>query len=403
MGLLGYNGLAFQATTGCGLVYPALWVKSSIFEVEVSFDVLTNWDDFEGVEPSSVPVTVGEMYGVLPDLGDREGYTFDGWFTAAVDGTLVTSATMVTEVENHVLFAQWSEVEAVTVTVSFDVSAWEECPSEFPPVDVTVGEMYGDDLPDLSEVVWTGHTFDGWFTEKVGGDLVTVETLVPDDGDHTLFAQWSVQTFEVRFVDWNDALLKSEFVEYGKSATAPANPSRSGYTFDGWSSAFNNVVSDLTVRAQYRQNSGSSGGSSSNKPSTPSTSDTSPPPTETPPEPPYEAVETWALSSLILSVAGVVLAILLVVCVLLQKKCGAEQQQKVNAKSQQCLTLGFIVTIVLSIAGVIVFFLTEDINLDMGIFNKWTVANAIIFIAEIITIMLYTKIRVLRQNRWVET
>ncbi|MBR0136457.1 MAG: InlB B-repeat-containing protein, partial [Clostridia bacterium] len=39
------------------------------------------------------------------------------------------------------------------------------------------------------------------------------------------------------------------------AATAPADPSRAGYTFTGWDVDFSNVTSNLTVTAQYEQNS----------------------------------------------------------------------------------------------------------------------------------------------------
>ena len=60
-------------------------------------------------------------------------------------------------------------------------------------------------------------------------------------------------TYTVTFVDYNGTELKKETVESGKSATAPADPSRGGYRFTGWDVAFNNVTTDLTVTATYTQ------------------------------------------------------------------------------------------------------------------------------------------------------
>ena len=62
-------------------------------------------------------------------------------------------------------------------------------------------------------------------------------------------------TYTVTFVDYNGTELKVETVERGNSATAPANPTRNGYTFAGWDKTFDNVTCDLTVTATYTKNS----------------------------------------------------------------------------------------------------------------------------------------------------
>ncbi|MCL1810884.1 MAG: CehA/McbA family metallohydrolase [Methanomassiliicoccaceae archaeon] len=61
-------------------------------------------------------------------------------------------------------------------------------------------------------------------------------------------------TYTVTFKDWDGTILKTQTVEEGSNATAPANPSRAGYTFAGWDRTFSNVTGDLTVNARYTQN-----------------------------------------------------------------------------------------------------------------------------------------------------
>ncbi len=57
--------------------------------------------------------------------------------------------------------------------------------------------------------------------------------------------------YTVTFKDHDGKALKTEEVEHGNAATAPADPTREGYTFTGWDVAFDNVTGDLTVIAQY--------------------------------------------------------------------------------------------------------------------------------------------------------
>ena len=59
------------------------------------------------VDPTSKTVTFGEPYGELP-VPTRKGYTFDGWYTEAEDGTVVTADTTVTATTDHTLYAHWT-------------------------------------------------------------------------------------------------------------------------------------------------------------------------------------------------------------------------------------------------------------------------------------------------------
>ena len=69
--------------------------------------------------------------------------------------------------------------------------------------------------------------------------------------DHmTVTAQYQINRYRVRFFDDN-TLLKTDSVEYQSAAIAPANPYHEGYTFTGWDQAFDSITSDLDVYAQY--------------------------------------------------------------------------------------------------------------------------------------------------------
>ena len=42
-------------------------------------------------------------------------------------------------------------------------------------------------------------------------------------------------TYTIRFLDWDNTVLKTETVVAGGTPTPPSNPTRSGYTFNSWS------------------------------------------------------------------------------------------------------------------------------------------------------------------------
>ena len=69
--------------------------------------------------------------------------------------------------------------------------------------------------------------------------------------DMTITALYQINRYQVRFYDWNETLLKTDSVDYQSAATAPTDPTREGYTFLGWDKDFSNITADLDVYAQY--------------------------------------------------------------------------------------------------------------------------------------------------------
>ena len=88
-----------------------------------------------------------------------------------------------------------------------------------------------------------GYTFTGWDKEF---DNITQDIIVT--------AQYRINRFGVHFNDWNGTELKLDSVDYAGTAAAPADPVRTGHTFTGWDKAFDNVKADMTVTAQYTIN-----------------------------------------------------------------------------------------------------------------------------------------------------
>jgi len=64
------------------------------------------------------------------------------------------------------------------------------------------------------------------------------------------------QTYTVTFKDYTGIVLSTVNVAEGEDAAAPANPSRDGYSFTGWSPSIQNVTKNITAVAQYQFNGG---------------------------------------------------------------------------------------------------------------------------------------------------
>lgn len=58
--------------------------------------------------------------------------------------------------------------------------------------------VYGEPVHVLPAPTREGHIFEGWFTEAAGGEQVTLFTIVENEDDHALYAQWRVKpTIEI--------------------------------------------------------------------------------------------------------------------------------------------------------------------------------------------------------------
>lgn len=101
---------------------------------------------------------------------------------------------------------------------------------------------------DLPSITKEGYDFKGWFKDSAFSTEFDEDVEIVED--LTLYAKWEIKKYEVRFLDGNQELAKVT-VEHGKNATAPANPSKEGYTFKSWDKAFTNITKNTVVYAQF--------------------------------------------------------------------------------------------------------------------------------------------------------
>ncbi|MCX6879634.1 MAG: InlB B-repeat-containing protein [Verrucomicrobia bacterium] len=143
---------------------------------------------------------------------------------------------------------------ATTWTVTFDSNGGSAVPSQI----VVSGATATAPTPSPTN---PGYTFDGWFSDSGLTTLFNFST--PITAHTTLYAKWLVN-YTVTFQSNGGSTVPSQTVGSGNTATQPANPTRTGYTFVEWCSdlelttSFNfgtPIIADTMLYANWQINS----------------------------------------------------------------------------------------------------------------------------------------------------
>ena len=86
--------------------------------------------------------------------------------------------------------------------------------------------------PPLPTATRTGYTFAGWFTEASGGNEITENTVFTED--KTVYAHWTINQYTITFNSNGGSAVPSITQNYGTAVPVPANPTKEGYKFTGW-------------------------------------------------------------------------------------------------------------------------------------------------------------------------
>lgn len=161
----------------------------------------------------------------------KEGHTFSGWYNGESEWNFETPVTT-----DLTLTAKW-QINQYTIT--FDTAGGSEIPS--------ITQDYGTAIIAPANPTKTGYTFAGWDKE--------IPATMPAE-DMTITAQWTVNQYTITFKPENggqDIVIKQD---YGTAITAPANPTKTGYTFAGWDKAIPSTMpaENMTITAQWSEN-----------------------------------------------------------------------------------------------------------------------------------------------------
>jgi len=170
----------------------------------------------------------------------KTGHTFQGWAPVENGTVLYKAGESITFNQDRQLYAIWS-VNKYTVNFELENETFESR-------EVAYGEAI---TAPASEPTKEGHTFGGWYN---GNQKVTFPITMPEDG-LALTAKWTVNKYFIYFMD-GDSTVDSKRLDYGAAIEAPAAPTKEGYTFTGWDPAVPATMpaKDLTVNAQWDAN-----------------------------------------------------------------------------------------------------------------------------------------------------
>ena len=189
---------------------------------------VTFLSDGESAAPSQIRANTPADQPADPT---KEGYTFIGWYNGESEWDFETPVTT-----GLTLTAKW---QLNRYTITFDTAGGSEVPS--------ITQDYGTAIIAPANPTKTGYTFAGW--DK------TIPSTMPAE-NITLTARWQLNRYTITFDTAGGSEVPSITQDYGTAITAPANPTKTGYTFAGWDKTIPTTMpaGDMTITARWTEN-----------------------------------------------------------------------------------------------------------------------------------------------------
>lgn len=153
-----------------------------------------------------------------PAAPSKENHTFAGWYNGDEKFDFDADTTNAPNVLE--LVAKWEKSKYTVKFVSDHGS--------FANQTIEYGKLIKTDKLTIPEV--EGYTFDGWYTE----DNTKFDFTTPIKSNTTVYAKWTANDYEVRFITEHGNAPASQNVKYNGTASDPGKLKEEGYTFIGW-------------------------------------------------------------------------------------------------------------------------------------------------------------------------
>ena len=182
------------------------------------------------VDGETFATTQAIFGGAIPvpeDTPEKTGYAFTGWVD--VPETMPNKENLTIE----------AGFQANTYQITFDTNGG----SEIEPIT----QAYGTTVTAPADPTKEGYTFAGWDRE--------IPTTMPAE-NITIKAKWTVNQYTITFANTGDSTIAPITQDYGTAVTAPAEPTKEGYTFVGWDKEIPATMpaGDVTIKANWTVN-----------------------------------------------------------------------------------------------------------------------------------------------------
>ena len=206
------------------------------------FPALVTYVSYSANGGTGAPGRTQKVWGTVTTLSNvsptRTGYTFLGWnmSSTATSPTYYPGSRWGGD-SNITMYAVW---KINTYTVSYNANG-----GSVGTTSQTYNYGSGLSAPTPTR---TGYTFAGWFTAASGGSHVSNGTAITSA--RTLYAHWTIKSFTLTINPnggmWNGSTSTQSKVGNYNTTIAVPNPTRTGYTFAGWTFSGGGKLSGTT-------------------------------------------------------------------------------------------------------------------------------------------------------------
>lgn len=216
--------------------------QADYFIDESEFPYLVTYVSYSANGGSGAPGPTQKVWGTITNLSSvsptRTGYTFLGW-------NMSSTATSPTYYPG----SRWGGDGNITMYAVWQINQYTVYYNANGGTVSISSQVYnynaGIYLPNPTR---TGYTFTGWYTAASGG--ARVYSLDPVTYNRTVYAQWSINSYTITIYPnggtWNGSTANATRTGNYNTTIAIAYPTRTGYTFAGWTFSGGGSLSGTT-------------------------------------------------------------------------------------------------------------------------------------------------------------